>query len=28
VKLDNIESGLAIDICINNDSGLQTGMYV
>ena len=26
VKLDHIESGLAIDICINNDSGLQTGM--
>ena len=28
VKLDHIESGLAIDICINNDSGLQTGINV
>lgn len=25
VKLDHIDSGLSIDICINNDSGLQTG---
>lgn len=28
VKLDHIESGLSADICINNDSGLQTGSLI
>eukprot|EP00597_Dinobryon_sp_UTEXLB2267_P017252 CAMPEP_0201095982 /NCGR_PEP_ID=MMETSP0812-20130820/4895_1 /ASSEMBLY_ACC=CAM_ASM_000668 /TAXON_ID=98059 /ORGANISM="Dinobryon sp., Strain UTEXLB2267" /LENGTH=243 /DNA_ID=CAMNT_0047349919 /DNA_START=475 /DNA_END=1206 /DNA_ORIENTATION=- len=25
VKIDHIRSGISVDICINNDSGLQTG---
>lgn len=28
IKLDHIESGIAIDICINNDSGLHTGISI
>ena len=28
VKLDHKKSGISIDICINNDSGLHTGKTI
>ncbi len=28
VKLDHTESGISVDICVNNDSGLKTGKIV